>query len=89
MSATCIPRIVLFTKEKCTLCTKAKVMIDRVIENTKDEHPKISFEVVDITDKPSLDDMYGDFLPVITVNEKIVSQLQVDGRAIRQALCPS
>ena len=61
-------------------------MIDRVIEQQRFRLPRISVTEIDITKDPDLDDKYGYSLPVITLNGEIVSELKVDGRAIRLAL---
>jgi glutaredoxin len=81
-----IPRIVLYTKESCSLCSKARVMIHRVIEQQKYRVARVSFTEIDISQSSELEDRYGYSLPVITVNDAIVSELKVDGRAIRLAL---
>ena len=61
-------------------------MIDRVIEQQKFRLPRVSFTEIDISTDPFLENKFGYSLPVIMVNDTIVSELKVDGRAIRLAL---
>ena len=61
-------------------------MIDRIREHQIDRHPRIEFEEVDISSDPELVDKYEYSLPVVLVNDKVVSELKLDGRAIRQAI---
>ena len=79
-----LPRVVLYKKPGCCLCEKARVMISRVIEQKKPR--QIDYAEIDISHDPVLEDKYNYSLPVILVNDKVVSELKVDGRAIREAL---
>ena len=61
-------------------------MIQRVIEQQRDHYPHIEYVECDISLDKDLSDRFEYSLPVIQVNDKVVSELKVDGRAIREAL---
>lgn len=61
-------------------------MIQRVIEHQSDDHPRVIYEECDISNDSALEERFGYSLPVIQVNGKVVSELKVDGKAIREAL---
>ena len=48
--------------------------------------PHLRLEEVDISHDERLRDMYEDLIPVIAVDGCIVSELTIDGPAIRQAV---
>ena len=59
-------------------------MITRVLDNRDDCLAEI--KEIDISTDSQLEDKFGFLLPVVSVNGKIVSELKVDGKAVREAL---
>jgi glutaredoxin len=58
-------RITLYTREGCHLCEAAKVVLDRVREQTGE-----GYEEVDIAGAPDLTAEYGDRIPVVLLDGK-------------------
>ena len=61
-------------------------MIERVIQQQSATHPRIAFKTLDIETVPELEAQFGFSVPVVLVNDLIVSESRIDGRAIRIAL---
>lgn len=74
-------RIILYTKEGCHLCEKARAILDRVAEI----HP-LAIEEVDITHDNRLYEQYGDVIPVIEIEGGPTFVSKVSEFRLRQAL---
>lgn len=62
-------RVTLFAKPGCTLCDRAKAVLDR---------EGIAYREVDINSDPGLKDEYGWFIPVVEVGGDWVFEAGMD-----------
>jgi glutaredoxin len=76
-----MPIAVLYTKEGCSLCARAKEILLRLREETS-----FHLEEVDITRDATLFAAYKNHIPVVTVDGKEVMRGTPDELALRQGL---
>ncbi|MFT9849974.1 glutaredoxin family protein [Aneurinibacillus sp. REN35] len=60
-------RIIIYTREGCGLCNKAKEKVERVAR----DYP-IELTMKDIAQDPELEEAYGQLIPVVYIDEEKV-----------------
>lgn len=76
-----MPRIHLFTRRDCCLCDDAKAVLLRV----RADHP-FELTVIDVDTDPQLAGMYGQLIPVITIDGEKAFNYYVNEKALRRML---
>ncbi|WP_028393602.1 glutaredoxin family protein [Bacillus cihuensis] len=71
----------LYTRSNCPLCDKAKVILERIKQDTS-----IDFREIDIYTNDALIERFGLMIPVIEWQGEIVQYGQIDEMKLRQ-LC--
>lgn len=79
MTESAQPRLVFYTREKCSLCEKAKAEILAAIR-------EIEIEEIDVDSDPTLRSLYGEEVPVGFVGEEKAFKYHVDIRRLRRLL---
>jgi len=74
-------QVVFYTRERCCLCDDAIA----VVEHVRAMVP-FSLSVVDIDTDPALVDLYGDKVPVVTVDGRLHAKYRVDADAFARRL---
>jgi glutaredoxin len=72
-----IPRIRFFHARDCSLCERARDVLDRVGE---------PYDAVDITGVAELEERYREWLPVVEIDGKRAFVYYVDADALRRKL---
>lgn len=75
------PRLTLYTKDACCLCDQALERIERVAKDVP-----LEIEVVDIARDPDLVERYGQTIPVVALDGKIVMRGKVTEFWLRRLL---
>jgi thiol-disulfide isomerase/thioredoxin len=75
------PQVTFFHAEGCSLCDRARVVIERVRADVPFE-----LEAVDITGMPELEARYREWLPVVEIAGERVFVYFVDEEALRRRL---
>jgi glutaredoxin len=70
-------RVAFFHARDCSLCERARAVLDRVGE---------PYEVVDITGVPELEERYREWLPVVEIDGARAFVYHVDESALRRKL---
>jgi glutaredoxin len=73
------PRVTVYTRAGCHLCTQAEAVVARVAR-------RADVEVVDIDGDPALVARYTVRVPVVAVDGEEVAEFEVDPTALRAAL---
>jgi len=79
-----MPRIVIYSKPRCSLCVEAREELERV--RAEMSSPPFSLEEVDIAGDPALTAAYGEFIPVVTLDGRVVFKYFVDATRLRELL---
>ncbi len=74
-------RVVLYTKEGCCLCDRAKQVLDRLKEEFA-----LDIEEVDIAEDPALLERYGYVIPVVVIDGKLTLESKITEFYLRKAL---
>jgi len=74
-------RIHLFTRADCCLCDDAKEVLERV----RRDHP-FELTVVDVDSDREIAGMYGQLIPVITIDGEKAFHFYVNEKALRRRL---
>ncbi len=74
--------VTIYRKSACCLCDNARFFVQRLATRLGD----VQIQEVDVSQDNALMDKYEDLIPVITVDGQVVSELKIDGPAIRRAL---
>lgn len=77
-------KLELYTKQRCSLCEKAKVVIAEV----QRRHP-FDLEVVDIGLSPALYERFRFLVPVLATNGQVLISLQFTAEQLEAALVHS
>lgn len=75
--------IEILLRPDCPLCEKAIETVDSVIDETEAE---VEIETKNIESSPGLEEMYGDEIPVVTVDGTVRYRLEVDADDLRDRL---
>ncbi len=75
------PRVVLYSKPGCHLCDEARVVIEAVCQELGE-----SYDEVDITTSETLQERFGEEIPVTFVDGRQHDFWRVDGVRLRNAL---
>ncbi|MGX2961568.1 glutaredoxin family protein [Peribacillus sp. JNUCC 23] len=70
---------ILYTRNNCPLCDKAKMILERIKQDTN-----FKYREIDIYTNDVLTERYGLMIPVIEWQGEIVQYGQVDERKLRQ-----
>ena len=79
-------RLILYTRPGCCLCDTAKFLLQRVLRSQEGLAARVKFQVLDISKDPGLEEKFADVLPVVQVDDRIVSELKINTARIREAL---
>lgn len=74
-------RVVLYTKAGCSLCIKARHILERL-----SQHSRFLLEEVDITTDSTIYDLYKDWIPVVIVDGRETMRGIPNEVALRKAL---
>ena len=75
------PRVVVYTREGCSLCTTAEAEVDRLCRELGER-----WRAVDVDADPALRAEYGDRVPVIEVDGREHGFWRVEEERLRAAL---
>jgi glutaredoxin len=75
-----LPAVTLFTGRDCSLCERARGVLDRV---------GAPYETVDITGDDALEARYREWLPVVEIDGERAFVYYVDEQAFRRKLSPA
>jgi hypothetical protein len=79
-----MPTIVLYSKAGCSLCVEAREELERV--RAEASLPPFSLEEIDIAGDPALMTAHGEFIPVVTLNGRVIFKYFVDATRLRELL---
>jgi hypothetical protein len=81
-------RIQILSKPNCCLCDQALFQISRLVDNIKSGNPEKKFliEKINIENDPDLSDEYALVIPVVKVNDKVVTESVIDIPKLRKVL---
>jgi glutaredoxin len=79
--AGCIPRVVLFHGQGCSLCDRARAQLERLRAEVD-----FVYEEVDITGVEALEQAYREWLPVVEIDGKRAFVYYLDEQAFRRKL---
>ena len=74
-------KVVLLVKRACSACGPGKFVVQRAAERLG-----AAFEVVHIDEKRELRQKYGFKVPVVLVNDEVISTIKTDERLIKKAI---
>ena len=75
------PRVTLYSRPGCHLCDDARTVIERVCAELGESYVEVS-----IDDDPSLQERYGEEIPVTLVDGRQHDFWRVDAQRLRAAL---
>ncbi|MCH7666295.1 MAG: glutaredoxin family protein [Acidobacteria bacterium] len=76
-AATASPAFELLTRERCHLCDEMKAVLDAVLPSLG-----LRYETVDVDRDAALRDRFGDTVPVLRRDGKVVAKVRVDRRQL-------
>ena len=76
--AVSIPSVTLYYSTGCSLCERAREILDRV------GHP---YEAIDIGGDPALEERYREWLPVVEIDGERAFVYYLDEAAFRRKIC--
>ena len=74
-------QVVFYTRERCCLCDEALLVVERVRSTLP-----FQLGIVDVDSQPSLVALYGDKVPVVTVDGRLHAKFRVDAEAFSRRL---
>jgi glutaredoxin len=74
-------RLVLYTRSGCHLCDEMKAVIDEAAARTP-----FDLEVVDIGERPELEELYGDEVPVLLIDGRKAAKYRVTSSELARKL---
>lgn len=75
-------RVVVYTREDCHLCERARETVASVAGDRAD----VTVESVDVDEDPDLRERYGDRVPVVAVDGEDAFEIRVDADDLRARL---
>jgi glutaredoxin len=75
--------LTLYTRPGCHLCEEMKVIVERVIRNTR---VAAQIEEIDIANHPDLEKRYGLQIPVLLVNGKKAAKYRISEMELTRML---
>jgi glutaredoxin len=75
--------LTLYTRPGCHLCEEMKVIVERVIRNTR---VAAQIEEIDIANNPDLEERYGLQIPVLLVNGKKAAKYRISEMELTRML---
>jgi glutaredoxin len=81
--------LTLYTKPGCHLCEEAKIAVDLVVSETKDQNSTdvhIELQETNILDDPQLLERYAEEIPVLQINGETHAYWTIDKDRFRKAL---
>lgn len=73
--------ITLYSRPQCHLCDDARLMIERICSG-KD----LAWQEINIETDPQLQERYGEFIPVVMVNDDQVGYWRIEAAALESAI---
>ena len=74
-------RVAFYTRRGCHLCDDARSVVARACRDAG-----VGWREVDVDAEPALREQYGDMVPVVAVDGRIVGYLRLDPQRLRSAL---
>jgi len=75
--------LTLYTRPGCHLCEEMKVIVERVIRDTR---VAAQIEEIDIADNPDLEERYGPQIPVLLVNGRKAAKYRISEKELTRML---
>jgi glutaredoxin len=75
--------LTLYTRPGCHLCQEMKVIVERVIRDTR---VAAQIEEIDIANNPDLEERYGLQIPVLLVNGKKAAKYRISEKELTRML---
>lgn len=76
-----MPTVTLYSRAGCSLCVDAEEDIEAIRKTIP-----FDFEIVDVDSDASFQTSYGERIPVVTLNGKVISQFYVDSARLRELI---
>lgn len=68
-----IEKLVLYSRDQCPLCEKAKLVLEEIKEETG-----VAYEVIDIYNNDELLNLYGIMIPVVKWQGEVIQYGQIN-----------
>ena len=76
-----IEKLVLYSRDKCPLCEKAKLVLEEI-----EEELGVSYEIIDIYNNDELLNLYGIMIPVVKWKGKVIQYGQINKNKLCQCI---
>jgi hypothetical protein len=77
-----VPAIRIYSRQGCHLC---EILIERLVPILRGRHP---FEVLDVDTDAHWQRQFGDRVPVVEIDGRLICEYRLDVEAIEEALAP-
>ena len=79
--------IIILTAPGCVTCGQAKETVQKVVEQSRQEFPGLSYRMVDVSESPEIGTRYGVLsTPAIIINDKLEFRGVPKEKALRKKL---
>jgi len=79
--------IIILTAPGCITCDQAKATVQKVVEQSRQEFPGLSYRTVDVAESPEIGTRYGILsTPAIIINDKLAFRGVPKEKALRKKL---
>lgn len=76
-----LDRVAFYTRQGCHLCDDARPVVARACREAG-----VGWREVDVDADPAVQEQFGDMVPVVEVDGRIVGYLRLDPQRLRSAL---
>ena len=76
-----MPEAIVYTREGCHLCEQAELLLRRIARG----HP-MTIRLVDVDSDPALRALYGDRVPVVALDGRVLDEGNITEYRLRKAL---
>lgn len=81
MSGQSSDRVILYVRQQCHLCDAARAVVEEVTGQTQ-----TTWAEVDVDEDPEVAAVYGELVPVVTVDGVQQGYWRLDARRVRRAI---
>ena len=79
--------IIILTAPGCTTCGKAIAMVEKIMEQNRQEFPGLKYRTVDVAESPEIGTKYGVLsTPAIIINDTLAFRSAPKEKALRKKL---
>jgi len=79
--------IIILTAPGCTTCDQAKAVVQKFVEQAREEFPDLSYRTVDVVASPEIGARYGVLsIPSIIINDELAFRGVPQEKALRKKL---